>query len=41
MADRELNFHYKEPERVYVPSCVEVAVAVVGIILFFGWMLLR
>lgn len=41
MADKELRFIYREPDKVMVPGCLEMAITVVGIILFFGYMVIR
>ncbi len=36
MADRPLNFIYREPERAYVPGCLEVFIMIVFILIFVG-----
>lgn len=42
MSDKELKFIYREPDKAQSPTCLELAIMVVGIVVFFcifigGW----
>jgi hypothetical protein len=36
MSDKELKFIYREPDKVHNPTCLELVIMFVGIILFMG-----